>query len=93
MNVAERIVHRQPRSLEERATLAQACMLRLELEMPMLLDSLDDEVERKYCAAPDRLYLLDEQGIVLHRSGIGPFGFRVGPWERAIERAIRPRLP
>lgn len=73
--------------------MAQACVLGLELEIPMLLDSLDDEVERKYCAAPERLYLLDEKGIVTYRSGIGPFGFRVGAWERAIERAVTPRLP
>ena len=64
-NLAEGIFYEQPKSIEEREELAQVCVLRLNLKMPMLLDNMSNEVDRRYAALPDRLYLLDENGVVV----------------------------
>lgn len=83
-NVADGILYEQPRTIDEREELAQVCMLRLDLKMPTLLDNMDDEVDRLYAALPDRLYLLDEQGVVMFRTAVGSPGFDVETWHAAI---------
>ena len=58
-NLVDGILYEQPKSIKEREELAQVCVLRLNLKMPMLLDDMSNEVDRLYAALPDRLYLLD----------------------------------
>lgn len=83
-NVTDGILYEQPRTIDEREELAQVCMLRLDLQMPTLLDNMDDEVDRLYAALPDRLYLLDAQGKVVFRTAVGSPGFDVEIWHAAI---------
>jgi hypothetical protein len=45
--------------------------------MPMALDDMADSINKAYSGSPERLYLIDESGIVRHRSGIGPFAMQV----------------
>jgi hypothetical protein len=33
---------------------------------------------------PDRLYLIDRQGIVAYKGGRGPFGYKVGEMEQSL---------
>ncbi len=82
-NLDEAVLFEQPRSIEQREALAQVCMLRLDLKMPTLLDNMENEVDRLYAALPDRLYLLDENGVVLFRSVVGSPGFDVEAWYAA----------
>ncbi len=91
-NLADRIFFEQPKSVEEREALAQVCVLRLNLRMPMLLDNMSNEVDRLYAALPDRLYLLDENGVVVYRSTVGSPGFDVEAWNTAIRRHIGERI-
>jgi len=37
-------------------------------------------------ALPDRLYLLDEKGVVVFRTAVGSPGFDVDAWYAAIKR-------
>jgi hypothetical protein len=87
-NLVDDVLYEQPKSIEDRQDLAQACMLRLNLEMPMLLDNMSNEVDRLYAALPDRLYLLDENGIVVFRTLVGSPGFDVDAWHRAIRHHV-----
>ena len=87
-NLAEGIFYEQPKSIEEREELAQVCVLRLNLKMPMLLDNMSNEVDRRYAALPDRLYLLDENGVVVFRTLVGSPGFDVEAWHAAIQRHV-----
>ena len=68
----------------ERASVAQACMLRLELAMPTLLDDMENSTDLAYAALPERLYVVDTDGAVAYKSGPGPFGFDVDAWEQVI---------
>jgi hypothetical protein len=77
-----------PASPEERATVAEACALRLRIRMPVVVDDLDDAVARAYGAWPDRLYLVGRDGRVAFQGDEGPFGFRPELLEAAIEAEL-----
>ena len=75
--------------MEERARVAEACILRLELAMPTLLDDMDNSTDRSYAAHPERLYVINREGTVDYQCGPGPFGFDVEGWENAIEAVVQ----
>ena len=84
-NLEDEVVFAQPKTIEERGVIAEACMLKLELKMPTLLDDMDDTTDAAYAAQPERLYVIDTDGNVSYQSGMGPWGFDVASWEKAIE--------
>ncbi len=89
-NVWEEIAIGQPETEDERAEVAGLCMLKLDIDMPMLLDGIANEVDLAYAAMPERLFVLDQAGIVTYRSEMGPFGFTPEDWRAAIlERLSR----
>lgn len=61
-------------------------MLKLGIKMPMLLDSMTNEVNEKYAALPERLYVIDENGNITYGSARGPQGFIVDDWLAAIKK-------
>ena len=85
MNVGEGIIFQQPQGDDDRAAIAQTCILNLSFEMPMLLDDASDQVDGKYMAMPERLFVVDADGIIAWRSEMGPWGFDVDAWAKAIE--------
>lgn len=87
-NLIDKVLYEQPKSIEEREDLAQVCVLRLNLKMPTLLDNMSNEVDHLYAALPDRLYLLDEHGVVIFRTVVGSPGFDVDAWYTAISRHV-----
>lgn len=88
VNLQDEIVFNEPKSMEERADVAQVCMLRLELAMPLLLDDMENSTDTSYAAHPERLYVIDTDGTVAYQCGPGPFGFDVAGWEQAIESLV-----
>ena len=77
-----------PASLDERAAAAQACALRLQTRIPILLDDLDDAVASAYGGWPDRLYLIGRDGRVAFQGEVGPFGFKPHELGAAIETEL-----
>ena len=84
-NEDQEILYTQPVTLDERAHVANACALRLQLSIPTLLDDMTNSTDLKYYALPDRLYLIGRDGRVVYRSAPGPFGFIAAELEKAIE--------
>ena len=84
-NHDDNVVFNQPTTAEERAEVAEVCMLKLALEMPTLLDDMDNTTEEAYAALPERLYVVSTDGRVTFRGKPGPFGFDVEAWENAIK--------
>lgn len=68
--------------------MAQSCVRKLGLEMPALVDGIDNSVERAYTGWPDRLYVIDREGRVAYKSRPGPFGFKPAEAEAALRRAL-----
>ncbi len=88
MNRDEGVIFEQPKTEEERVKAAGACALNLSLAMPMALDDMGNTVDTAYAALPERLYLINPEGRIVHRSGPGPWGFDIDAWESAIRGEI-----
>ena len=78
------IIFNQPKSLQEREKIAQACSGKLEISMPVLVDKMNDKVAKDYAAFPDRLYVIDKEGKVAYKSGRGPFGYKPREMEQQV---------
>ncbi|QDV54907.1 deiodinase family protein [Rosistilla oblonga] len=74
----------QPNEIGSRRIIAQQCQSHLNLDMPFLVDEIDDTVGSSYSGMPNRLYLIDQQGAVAFKSGRGPFGFHPRQLEQAL---------
>ncbi len=74
----------QHTSMEDRIEVGQTCMIKMALEMPALVDEMDDAVATAYGAMPERLYLIGSDGRVAYKGGMGPMFFRPDEWEAAI---------
>jgi hypothetical protein len=69
------LVVEDPLTDEERLQLAQRCEGDMQLGFPMLVDHVDDAINKAYAAWPERLYLLDLDGTVVYRGGKGPMDY------------------
>jgi alkylhydroperoxidase family enzyme len=74
----------QPRDYGERAGLAERCYAKLKMNMPLLVDEMDDRVGHAYSGMPARLYVIDTEGKVAYKSGRGPFGFKPDEMEQTL---------
>ena len=87
-NEQDAVLFRQHQSMEERVEVGQACMLKMALEMPAVVDEMDDAVAKAYAAMPERLYVIGKDGCVAYKGGMGPMFFRPEEWEQALEERV-----
>ena len=85
----ENLVFASPKNDEERAFLAGACVRKLGIKFPAVLDEFGNSTENAYTGWPDRLYLIDQNGLVAYKSKPGPFGFNPGDLEAALARIMK----
>jgi type I thyroxine 5'-deiodinase len=85
------VLVRQHQSFDERVEVGQTCMLKMALEIPALVDEMDDAVAAAYAAMPERLYLIAQGGRIAYQGGMGPMFFRPAEWEEAIENTLSSR--
>ena len=83
-NEKQGVVFATPRTDGERNDLASACVRNLKIDLPAVVDGLDNFTERAYTAWPDRLVVIDKYGRVAFKSAPGPFGFRPADMEAAL---------
>ena len=69
----------------ERRSVAKQFVADMNLEIPALLDGIDDAVSKAYASHPDRLYLVGQDGLVAYAGDRGPFGFAPRELVEAIE--------
>jgi len=74
----------QPKTQAARNLAASACCQALGLTMPLLVDTVEDDVNRAYSGFPDRLYLIDREGKVVYKGGRGPFGYHPRELEQTL---------
>jgi hypothetical protein len=87
-NLKDHVVFVSPRSEEERAAVAGACVRKLGIKMPAVLDEFGNSTERAYTGWPDRMYLIDASGHVAYKSKPGPFGFKSDELKAALGRIV-----
>ncbi|MFM2001405.1 MAG: hypothetical protein RI963_831 [Planctomycetota bacterium] len=74
----------QPADDAGRLAAATQCQRHLDLDLPLLVDGVDDRVGATYSGMPNRLYLIDRDGKVAFKNGRGPFGFHPRQLEQAL---------
>jgi len=87
-NIKDNVVFASPTNEEDRAFIAGACVRKLGIKPPAVLDQFGNATEKAYTAWPDRLYLIDGSGRVAYKSRPGPFGFNAGELGEALQRVV-----
>lgn len=88
-NLEQDVIHTSPTNMAEREALAEVCMLKLALDMPMVVDDMEDTIDSAYNALPERLYLLNADGKVVFKTVAGSHGFDPEAWAVAIAEHVR----
>lgn len=73
VNIKDEVIFAQPQSMQQRALIAQRWKEEQNVEMDVLLDDMDNSIDELYAGSPERLYAIDDQGVIRHRSPVGPF--------------------
>ena len=88
MPAEDQPVVEEPRTIEERRTVAGDCARALGFDVfTTVVDGLDGAVDRAYAAAPVRLYVVGRDGRVAYASGRGPFGLDAAAFDAAVAKA------
>jgi hypothetical protein len=88
-NIKDKVLVASAKTFDDRDAAANTCVVKLGIEIPALVDDIQDTTERAYTGWPDRLYIIDRDGRVAYKSQAGPFGFE--PDEMA--KALKPLVP
>ena len=88
VNLKDNVLFADPTSAEERSQVAGACVRNLKIEIPALLDTVDNRTERAYTGWPDRLYVIGTDGKVKFKTAPGPFGFHPKPMEESLRQQL-----
>jgi Iodothyronine deiodinase len=88
-NVSDKVLFSSPKDEAERTAIAGACVRKLGIKFPALIDGFDNSVETAYTGWPDRLYLIAPGGKVLYKSKPGPFGFHPDDLASAIQQYMK----
>jgi len=83
----------QPITTEERRTVAQEFLTTMKLEVPALLDDIEDTASKAYVSLPDRLYLIGKDGKIAFAGDKGPRGFKIDLLQKAMEAEIEKSKP
>jgi len=90
-NVKDSVVFASPKNEEERAYIAGACVRKLGIKLPAVLDEFGNSTEAAYTGWPDRLYLIDSRGRIAYKSKPGPFGFQADELKEALVKLLDSR--
>lgn len=92
VNLKDDVCYVQPKTLAQRVAIANDFAKRFSYTVPLALDGMENDANRAYAAWPERLYVLNPDGTIAYKGGIGPFHYR--PEEvRAWLQARRPAAP
>ena len=87
-NIKDQVVFASPKNEEERAYVAGACVRKLGIKFPAVVDEFGNSTERAYTGWPDRIYLIDANGRIAYKSEPGPFGFEPDKLGAALAHVV-----
>ncbi len=87
-NVKAGISVASAKSEGERCATAETCVTKLSLQIPPVVDDIQNSTEIAYTGWPDRLYVIDRDGRVAYKSKPGPFGFKPDDMEKALKPLV-----
>jgi hypothetical protein len=87
-NLIEDIIYDEPTTDDERTEVASACQLALGLDIPMLIDRIDNDIDNKYVGLPMRMFLVDADGKIAFAGKKGPFGWDDEAFEECLKALL-----
>jgi type I thyroxine 5'-deiodinase len=75
-NLKDNVLFSSPKNEEERGFVAGACVRKLGINIPAVLDEFENPTERAYTAWPERIYVIDRNDHIVYKSKPGPYGFK-----------------
>ncbi|MEX2214463.1 MAG: deiodinase-like protein [Phycisphaeraceae bacterium] len=83
---------KSPKTDEERREIAKEFARRLKVSIPILVDAIDDKVEKAYACWPNRLYILDGEGKIADKGAAGPRGTTTSASKAAgvLDKLLKP---
>ena len=69
--------------------IAGACVRKLGIKFPAVLDEFGNSTEQAYTGWPDRIYLIDASGHIAYKSKPGPFGLLPDQLAAALARVAK----
>ncbi len=93
INIRDNVIFASPKDEDQRALLAGACVRKLGIKFPAVLDEFGNATEQAYTAWPDRMYLIDSNDRVVYKSRPGPFGFKPDELRAAISDLVAKHNP
>ena len=91
-NIKDNVVFATPKNEDEREFIAGACVRKLGIKIPAVLDEFGNGTEAAYTGWPDRLYLIDGQGHIVFKTQPGPFGFKTELLAAALAKVAPPEV-
>lgn len=88
-NVESGVVYSQPDTFEARQELAKTFVDRMGVETDTLVDDIRNTALACYAAWPERIYIVDRDGRILYKGGIGPFYFEPDELREFLESMPR----
>jgi hypothetical protein len=88
VNERQGIEFTEPKTDNERAKVAHACVKDLKISIPTVLDGLDNAVEKAYAGWPDRIYVIAKDGTIAYKGAPGPRGFVPAEAEKAVRKLL-----
>ena len=92
-NEKDSVCYPQPRSLGDRARIAADFVERFGYNIPMAVDPIDNPADHVYAGWPERLYIIDEHGVIVYKGETGPFGFHPEEVESWLQRKFPDAIP
>ena len=95
-NLKDDVCYAQPKTLEQRVTIANDFVKRFNFTLPFGIDDMSNAANDAYAAWPERIYIIDESGRIAYRGGIGPFNYKpeeAREWLAARYGAVKHEAP
>jgi hypothetical protein len=74
-NVTEDVCYAQPRTLAQRIAIGNDFIKRFRFPLSFAVDDMDNAADLAYAAWPERIYIVNEDGTIAYRGGMGPFNY------------------
>ena len=87
-NLIENVIYDEPTTPQERTEVAAACQVNLGLDMPILIDAIDNDIDKQYVGLPMRQFLINADGKIVYAGQKGPFGWDDQAFEEELKKLI-----
>ncbi len=88
-NIKEKILVKDPKTIEEREKVAEDFVKQFKVKLPILVDTIDNSTDKAYTASPDRLYVIGPDGKIAYKGNPGPGGFKPAEIPPVLDKILK----